>query len=172
MLKAASALKDNMIDPATAFSQDPSEAPFNRYFKTKLNYFEWLEEPNNDHRLERFGIAMDGFRAIVPEHLTFRGVSSIYTVNRSLALSLYQGFDWNSLSDAPLVDVAGGLGSTAAALSKAFPNLNIIVQERAAIIPGGKKVRILRLCVHMDLMRLTVLGLHSSPWHFVWKSHI
>lgn len=35
-------------------------APFNAAFKSKRKYYEWLEEPGNEKRLQRFGHAMTG----------------------------------------------------------------------------------------------------------------
>ena len=38
-------------------------APFNLAFKTQLKYYEWLEQPGNEHRLRRFGHGMNGTRS-------------------------------------------------------------------------------------------------------------
>ncbi len=35
-------------------------SPFSKTFETNLEYYTWLEEPGNEHRLVRFGHAMHG----------------------------------------------------------------------------------------------------------------
>lgn len=47
-----------------------------------------------------------------------------------------------------VVDVGGGLGSTSTVLTKAYPNLKIILQDRPTIIDDAKKV--LSICTSVD----------------------
>jgi hypothetical protein len=50
-------------------------------------------------------------------------------------------YDWKALKKGDLVvDVAGGIGSVTLPLAKAFPDLNFVVQDRAAVVPEGIKV--------------------------------
>jgi len=121
MFKGSSSMADQLRDPATALSEEPTETPFNRALGTTLSMFDWLETPNNELRRERFGKAMD-----VAQHY----------INPELIL---QEFDWTALSGQRVVDVGGGIGSTSAVLAKNFPNLKIVVQDRPEIIEDAKK---------------------------------
>lgn len=52
----------------------------------------------------------------------------------------YIVYDWKSLKKGDLVvDVAGGIGSITLHLAKAFPDLNFVIQDRAAVVPQGIK---------------------------------
>ena len=49
--------------------------------------------------------------------------------------------DWSKLDPGSLVvDVGGGVGSQSLALSKVFPDLKFIVQDRDKIIEDARKV--------------------------------
>lgn len=51
------------------------------------------------------------------------------------------GYDWKSLKKGDLVvDVGGGIGSTAIHLAKAYPDLRFVIQDRASVVPDGIKV--------------------------------
>lgn len=52
------------------------------------------------------------------------------------------GFDWGSLPKGGLVvDVGGGVGTVTSVLAKALPDLHFVIQDRAAVIEDGIKVR-------------------------------
>lgn len=61
-LKTGGYLEDALFDPKIAKSYDPTETAFNLAFNTKLSAWQWLETPENAHRLTRFGLAMRGAR--------------------------------------------------------------------------------------------------------------
>lgn len=53
----------------------------------------------------------------------------------TLELELLLGFKWETLpQDALIVDVGGGVGSTALQIAKATPHVKIVVQDRASVI--------------------------------------
>lgn len=49
-----------MLDPATAFSEEPNESACSRAYETKLSCYEWLDQPGNELPRKKFGIAMAG----------------------------------------------------------------------------------------------------------------
>jgi hypothetical protein len=54
---------------------------------------------------------------------------------------LLEGYDWKSLTqDALVVDVGGGVGSSTLQLTKAYPHLRYVVQDRAKVIPDAVTV--------------------------------
>ncbi|KAJ8475167.1 hypothetical protein ONZ51_g6741 [Trametes cubensis] len=91
--------------------------PFNLAFDTQLNFFPWLELPENRGRLERFGHAMTGTR----QWETKEGI-------------LF-GFPWSELPpDSVLVDVGGGIGSTSLTVAVAHPHVNVVVEDRPQVV--------------------------------------
>lgn len=56
--RAAGCLAENLLDPRTAFSQEPTEAAFQLALGTKLTHFDWLDLPENAEKLKKFGVAM------------------------------------------------------------------------------------------------------------------
>ncbi|TBU38873.1 S-adenosyl-L-methionine-dependent methyltransferase [Dichomitus squalens] len=98
----------------------PMHAPFNVAFDTKTPYFEWLERPGNEVRLKRFGPAMTGTAAWeIPGAVTV-------------------AFPWQELPDDSLVvDVGGGIGSTAMLLAHTFPHLRFVIQDRPQVAEQG-----------------------------------
>ena len=48
------------MDPKTAFSGDAKQCAISKAFNAELSLWEILELPENEHRLKRFGLAMEG----------------------------------------------------------------------------------------------------------------
>ncbi|KAI0761034.1 S-adenosyl-L-methionine-dependent methyltransferase [Trametes elegans] len=91
----------------------PFVSAFNIAFGTRLDFFSWLELPENRTRLQSFGHAMTGTR----QWETKEGI-------------LY-GFPWADLpAGAVLVDVGGGIGSTSLTVAEAHPHMKVIVEDR------------------------------------------
>ncbi|KAI9063977.1 S-adenosyl-L-methionine-dependent methyltransferase [Trametes sanguinea] len=91
--------------------------PFSLAFDTDMGYFAWLDLPENQSRLERFGHMMTGTR---------------FWETKDEAL---HGFPWAELPpEAVLVDVGGGIGSTSLAIAQAHPNIHIVVEDRPQVI--------------------------------------
>ena len=75
--------------PAAAVSAPPNAnsdggtcyaAPLNVAFNTPLRYFPWLELPENERRLARFGRGMVGARQFESKNQILQGASSKYYV--------------------------------------------------------------------------------------------
>jgi len=120
--KGAAYTLEALQDPKTAFSEEDEDAPLCRAWGTKLSMWNWMELPEQAHRLRRFGVAM-------------RGVQAMEVPNNIL-----EGFDWYSLNEKDvIVDVGGGIGNASLAIAKAIPSVQIIVQDRAAVVAEGVK---------------------------------
>lgn len=48
-----------------------------------------------------------------------------------------EGFDWEALRKATIVDVGGGMGTVSKSLAEAFPLLTLIVQDKADVVANG-----------------------------------
>ncbi|KAI0644766.1 S-adenosyl-L-methionine-dependent methyltransferase [Trametes meyenii] len=91
--------------------------PLKRAYGSDKLYYEWLEDPGNEHRLLRFGHAMNGTRYW------------------ETAENIIHGFAWNDLpKDAVVVDIGGGIGSVSVILSQAYPDLKFVVEDRAPVV--------------------------------------
>lgn len=60
-LKSASYLQEYLKDPVYAKSEEPNETALDKAFRSNLDFWDFLELPENAYRLKRFGIAMKGF---------------------------------------------------------------------------------------------------------------
>ncbi|KAJ7121939.1 O-methyltransferase [Mycena filopes] len=113
--KASSYMTDALRDttsPAT---------PHMRAFHTDEDMYQWLENPNNELKFQRFGIAMQGTNAEEPEDTIFRG------------------FPWDELAlGSVVVDVGGGLGASTLFIAKRFPEMKIVNQDRGPVIEQSK----------------------------------
>ncbi|EIM79956.1 S-adenosyl-L-methionine-dependent methyltransferase [Stereum hirsutum FP-91666 SS1] len=104
-------------DPKTRFSGDPTDAPLARTIGSNVPFWVWIEQPDQEMRLQRFGIAMQGVAAMQPA-----------------AAALDRGFDWEILGvEDVVVDVGAGVGAVPLALAKSYPSLKIVVQDRDTV---------------------------------------
>ena len=73
---------------------------------------------------------------------TVKIVFDLYHCARTVSDSVGgAGYDWRSLSaDNLVVDVGAGAGSASLALARACPDVNIILQDRPAVIEQGQEV--------------------------------
>ena len=144
LFKSASYLADCYLPTLSAkhpANTAAMHAPFNVAFKTNTPYFEWLETPGNEARLKRFGPAMTGTANWeIPGAI----VNGAYSIFRALIAGHDQraiGFPWHELKDgAVVVDVGGGIGSTAMLLAHTFPNLKFVIQDRPQVAEQGTAV--------------------------------
>ncbi|KAJ6472496.1 O-methyltransferase [Mycena sanguinolenta] len=115
VFKSAGYMFETMLD----HSGPPT--PHMRAFRTDGNMFQWFENPDNKHRLMRFGIAMKGSAAEEPVG------------------TIFKGFPWQSLpAGSVIVDVGGGLGATSLAIAKRYPTLKVVNQDRTPVITQSK----------------------------------
>lgn len=120
--KGAGYILEHLTDPETGFQEGQVRTPMMLAFGSKTDVWTWLEEPFNELRLRRFGVAMNG-------------VSSMQSSD-----SILKGFDWSSLPEGSVVvDVGGGIGTSTLALARKYPALRYVIQDRPAVIVAGKK---------------------------------
>ncbi|EMD39709.1 hypothetical protein CERSUDRAFT_112014 [Gelatoporia subvermispora B] len=121
--KAAAVTQDHLMDPSTAFSDEPNQLPIQRAMHTNKALFEWYDEPGNELRRRRFNIAMK-------ESVKFEVPGAIL-----------QGFDWGALpKGSKVVDVGGGIGGTTMALYDIHKHLRYVIQDREAVIKQAQQV--------------------------------
>lgn len=97
-------------------SQEPAEAALNLAHNTDKYMYEYFEE--NQQSRERFSNLM-----------TY--VSKMDAMSNTYVAA---GFDWSSLGQVKIVDVAGNMGHCSVAIAKANPQATIVVQDLPAII--------------------------------------
>ncbi|KAA1077580.1 hypothetical protein PGT21_012358 [Puccinia graminis f. sp. tritici] len=107
-----------------ASSSDPNESAFQRYYKPGCDYFSWLAASEDNIKAKTFAKAM-------VETTRSNGTSGS---------AHYKAFDWKGLgSKGTLIDVGGGIGAAAYAISAHLPEWKIVIQDRPEVIQAGKE---------------------------------
>ena len=111
-MKATAFITDDLLNPATSHSEEPSDAACSRLFKTN-SYFDYLYAPGNEYQSVRYQTTMAGSFAstVVPG-----------------------GFPWETLpAGAKVVDVGGGVGSSCHEIMKRNSLLKFVVQDLSSV---------------------------------------
>lgn len=82
---------------------------------------------------------------VVPNEYRFNGkVESTRATGTGSAH--YKGYDWQNLGPVgTLIDVGGGIGAAAYAISTHLPEWKVVVQDLPEIIQAGKQVSTIRM---------------------------
>ncbi|KAJ6605378.1 O-methyltransferase [Mycena vulgaris] len=119
--KGSAYLTEAFTDPATAHSMKATDSPWNVAAKTDTFLFDWYDLPENAHLKRRFSFAMACSTKLEPPEAILRG------------------FKWAELpADSVIVDLGGGVGSTAFVIAKAVPRVKLVVQDRSSVIEDAK----------------------------------
>lgn len=120
--KTAGYLADVLLDPKYAFSEEADQTARNVAMRDSHDAWDWINAPGNEHRLLRFGIAMEGAKRAAPP------------------TAILEGFDWAGLKeDSLVVDVGGGIGSQSMTLAQTYPHLKFVVQDREEVMKSGQQ---------------------------------
>ncbi|KAL4250249.1 Mitogen-activated protein kinase [Abortiporus biennis] len=127
--RASSELPRILFDSVKTESESINQTAFQETIGSKSTFFEWLEEqitlpdgtvvPKPESEL--FGLAMVG-------------------VGNVQGPPLHSDYPWADLGNATIVDVGGGVGGMCIELSKKYPNLKYIVQDRALVLEQAPRV--------------------------------
>ncbi|KAG6883309.1 hypothetical protein C0993_006877 [Termitomyces sp. T159_Od127] len=110
--KISSQLLENLKDQKTGRSHESNHAPFNRAFDVDLPLWLWYETKEQSYRRRRFAISMRGIAQMHPSDL------------------MDDVLDWKSLpQESIVVDVGGGIGTSAVAIAKKNDHLKFVVQD-------------------------------------------
>ncbi|KAF5312469.1 hypothetical protein D9619_003732 [Psilocybe cf. subviscida] len=121
--KSCAYLWENMSDPAVAHSEEVNHSPFSRAFNWEGTLWTFFNQPEQWARQHRFGIGMQGVAALEP------------------ADAILKAFEWKHLpADSVVVDVGGGVGTSALVLAKKLPNIKVVVQDVPAVVRNGQLV--------------------------------
>ncbi len=127
-------------------------APFNLAFNTQLGLFPWLELPENEDRLLRFGHAMVGTRQCETKNEILRGATLEIRMSAStharctdidaVPLLVHTGFPWEDLPrGSVLVDVGGGIGAQSILVAQAHLHIHVVVEDREQVVSTAASVR-------------------------------
>ncbi|KAI5900447.1 S-adenosyl-L-methionine-dependent methyltransferase [Schizophyllum commune H4-8] len=126
--KTSASLPAVLFDPVRGQSESNVETAFQEDMKTDLPWWAWLKKygattrrsPTSKTELEIYGLAMLGTgRAHGAVHLEY---------------------PWESLGEATVVDVGGGIGSMCLDSAKRFPKLKFIVQDLLPVVQSAPPV--------------------------------
>ena len=110
-MKGAAFITDALLDPVTSHSEETSDSPCLRLFKTR-SYFDYLYAPGNENLGARFHAGMC--------HITPSEGSTVDP----------QGFPWETLpAGTRVVDVGGGIGTACQEIMKKNPLLKFTIQD-------------------------------------------
>ncbi|KAJ7447576.1 O-methyltransferase [Mycena galericulata] len=119
--KGSAYITEAFTNPATAHSNKATHSPWNIAAQTDTFLFDWYDLPENAHRKTRFSFAMACSTKLEPPE------------------AILAGFEWAALPEkAVIVDVGGGVGSTALVIAKAISHVNLVVQDRYSVIEDAK----------------------------------
>ncbi|KAL0952703.1 hypothetical protein HGRIS_006939 [Hohenbuehelia grisea] len=103
--------------------EDPTKTPFNKAYNTNDKFFSFVHRPEEAARRHRLGLAMKGGQtmqhpdAVLSNHASIRLVESSYGC---------------------IVDVGGGIGTSALKIASHFPNLKLVVQDLPEVLEDAK----------------------------------
>lgn len=114
-MKSSAFITDALLDPATSHSEETSDAPCLRLFKTE-SYFQYIHAPGNEYLDARFQAGMG--------HLASSESSTVVP----------GGFPWETLSEGTrIVDVGGGVGSACHEIMKKNPLVKFTIQDLPSV---------------------------------------
>ncbi|KAF7372253.1 O-methyltransferase [Mycena venus] len=136
--KGAAYLTEAFIGPGTAYSLKATDSPWNIATQTDAFLFDWYDWPENASRKTRFSFAMACSTKLEPPEAILSG-SLLHVLFNMVNYFAAQGFKWGNLPDDSLiVDLGGGVGSTALMIAKAVPHVKLVVQDRSSVIEDAK----------------------------------
>ncbi|KAJ7890328.1 O-methyltransferase [Mycena leptocephala] len=119
--KGSAYLSETFMTPATAHSAKATDSPWNIATETDVFLFDWYDLPENKDKKTRFSFAMACSTKLEPPE------------------AILAGFKWTDLPEhSVVVDVGGGVGSTALIIAKAVLHVNLVVQDRSSVIEDAK----------------------------------
>ncbi|EAW24695.1 O-methyltransferase tpcA [Aspergillus fischeri NRRL 181] len=146
---ASDRLPHTLLQPDTGPSYDVAKTAWQNAVCTKKTRWEWIEERVAPEKLLESGGHYPGIPSLVmglppreddglvarPE-LEIMGLSMVGG-GRVFGTAHVYDFPWASLGDALVVDVGGGVGGFPLQLSKVYPKLRFIVQDRGPVVKQG-----------------------------------
>ncbi|KAG6827647.1 hypothetical protein H0H92_011013 [Tricholoma furcatifolium] len=110
-------LKETLADPEWGDSEAHEHSPWNKYSGYNGTLFEWFEQPEAAAVRAQFGIGTVGWN------------------NAVQASAVTTDFPWDEFPPGTTVcDIGGGVGNMSMALAKAYPNLQIKLQDLQNVI--------------------------------------
>ncbi|KAI1335920.1 S-adenosyl-L-methionine-dependent methyltransferase [Xylariaceae sp. FL0016] len=160
LFSASDCLPKTLLDPEKGPSYDVARTPWQDAVGTTKARWEWLEETPETHVLRKpfssgeagsssypgpFGAVLDEAtngrlpddQIARPEHQIF-GLAMLGGGRVFGEAQLYD-FPWASLGKATVVDVGGGVGGFCLQLSRIYPDLRFIVQDRAPVLAQAQR---------------------------------
>ncbi|TFY63589.1 hypothetical protein EVG20_g6256 [Dentipellis fragilis] len=115
--KASAYTWETLSDPRTSHSGEATATPFCRALGINETVWEFYSHPDQKYRQRRFDAAMQGGQALQPVD------------------AIFDAYDWEGLAPGSVVvDVGGGVGTSAFPLARDFPALKLVVQDLSNVI--------------------------------------
>ncbi|KAL4889029.1 S-adenosyl-L-methionine-dependent methyltransferase [Aspergillus ambiguus] len=150
---AADHLPVTLLDPDTGPSYDVAKTAFQNAICTSKPRWEWIEEKVEKDKLRESGGHYPGIPSLALEsqsnadngnglvarpELEIMGLAMVGG-GRVLGTAHVYDFPWASLGKALVVDVGGGVGGFSLQLSKVYPDLRFVIQDRGPVLQQGRE---------------------------------
>ncbi|KAH9813869.1 S-adenosyl-L-methionine-dependent methyltransferase [Melampsora americana] len=117
MFKSSSHLTECILEPSSSRAFFGDQSPFSHAFETGMDFQTFLQLSfDQEVRLRRFITATEC-------------LSQIGASDQGLG-----AYNWATIGNGLLVDVGGGVGHVPLSLARSYPNLRIVLQDRAEVI--------------------------------------
>ncbi|KAG2416263.1 hypothetical protein HFD88_007456 [Aspergillus terreus] len=143
---ASDRLPKTLLDPSTGPSYDVTRTAWQDAIGTTKPRWEWIEERVEPDKLLDSGFHYPGIPSLILEpqapgedglvarpELEIMGLAMVGG-GRVFGAAHVFDFPWASLGNALVVDVGGGVGGFALQLSKVYPDLRFVIQDRGPVI--------------------------------------
>ncbi|KAL4250264.1 O-methyltransferase COMT-type [Abortiporus biennis] len=122
--EASYKLPDVLFDPIKTQSDSIKSTALQEAIGMNKTLFEWLEEKTI--------VLSNGERGPNPEGKLF--ALGMVGLGHTQSPPLYSDYPWAELGDATIVDVGGGVGGMCMDLSRDYPKLNFVIEDRPSVI--------------------------------------
>ncbi|TCD69561.1 hypothetical protein EIP91_007185 [Steccherinum ochraceum] len=121
-MKCLTEWPEMLFDPKTTHSDEPSGSGWRRGMRTDKDMWDYHASPEGRYDAIRFNSAMANSSKLHPPQAAVKG------------------FDWGSLPKGALViDVGAGRGHVSLEIARAFPDLQIAIEDRSVTIADAKE---------------------------------
>ncbi|MCJ1432684.1 hypothetical protein MMC27_002041 [Xylographa pallens] len=147
LYSASDHLPKTLSDSTTGPSYDVSQTAFQDSVGTTKPRWEWLEEKVSIKEINSKHIGYPGVPTLVKDDDSTEikrpelGVFGLAMLGggRVFGTAHIYDYPWESLGEATIVDVGGGVGGFDLQLSKLYPKLKFVVQDRGPVLEQAEK---------------------------------
>ena len=140
-MKSGAYLRENLVDPVSSHSPDPEHTSFQKAYRFEGTRWEFLEHPQNQFKLRRYGAAMASNSKLQPPDAILKCTLPDRFRNSLCVHILLSVYDWTSLpSGTVFADMGSGIGNVSLEIAKVRPDFTFVLEDRPAVVENAQKV--------------------------------